>query len=306
MVMLERHRKPIALGIVLALTPFMASCGLLGGLLPSKLTITATPTGCGSKIDNNKTVSWLIRFSVAGADAGAAVQWIFSDGTTGTGSPIVKLFDTAAKETGNVADPDEHGEVKFDVTVIAGSDTLTQQFALPMRGTLDGGADPFGDVCIPDEGRPHIQTGTNICYQSNPPASGAHTSTANVSPVAPGFYDEALATERWIHNLEHGTVVLLYDCGGPCSDDIKDQLRALFDSVPASPRFNEKKMVITRYAGISPACTETSTFPSSGQFLAIAWNVQRSFDSLDTAGILAFYSRHVDHGPEDQPIPAAP
>jgi hypothetical protein len=282
----------------------MLNCGLLPGLTPSKLSIAATPTGCGVIVSSTKTISWLVKFSVTGADAGSAIQWVFSDGTSGTDSPIVKLFDTAAQETGNPTNPDEHGEVKFDVTVIAGADTLTQTFTLPMRGDPDGGADPFGDTCVPDEGRTHVPNGTNICFQSNPPASGPHYSAANVAPVPPGFYDEALAPERWVHNLEHGTVVLLYDCGGVCSDDIKAQLQALFDSVPASPRFNEKKLVITRYPGVTPPCTGTPTFPSSGPFLMVSWGVQRSFDSLDTAGMLAFYSRHVDHGPEDQPIPA--
>jgi len=179
---------------------------------------------------------------------------------------------------------------------------VTQKFEIPMRGVLDGGPDPAGDTCIPDEGATHVPDGTPICYDSNPPASGPHNSSA-LGPVSPGFYDEALAAEQWLHNLEHGAVVLLFDCGGTCSDDLKTQLQALFDSVPEEPLFNQKKMVITRYPGVPSICGTASTFPASGPFLAIAWDVQRPFASLDTVGILDFYNRHVNHGTEAAPIP---
>lgn len=304
--MLSRLHRPLAV-LLLALAPILSSCGIINFGAPTSIVITATPTGCGTKIDNFKTISWWVTFSATGGDPGATYQWSFSDGVSAAGQTVVKFFDTATQESGTAGNPftdtGEHDPVKFDVTVVAGSQSATKTYELPMRGTPDGGPDPSGDTCIPDEGRTHVATGTILCYAANPPASGPHFAAQNVSPVAPGFYDEALATERWVHNLEHGTVVLLYDCGGTCSNEIKADLQALFDSLPPSPRFNEKKMVITRYAGIGASCSGTATFPGSGPFLAIAWDVQRAFDSLDTQGITDFYLRHVDHGPEDEPIP---
>lgn len=271
----------------------LPGCGLLNSLLPppSSLAIVATPTGCGSTVDTTRTNNWLVRFTVSGADSGAPVQWSFSDGTTAIGPSVVHRFNSQTVET-----------VKFDVTAIAGNTSVTQKFEIPLRGTPDGAPDPDGDSCIPDEGATHVPDGTQICYSSNPPASGPHNSSA-ISPVAPGFYDEALATERWLHDLEHGAVVLLYDCGGTCSDDLKTQLQMLFDSVPEESLFGQKKMVITRYAGATSICGATESFPASGPFLAIAWDVQKVFTSLDTAGILDFYARHVNHGLEDAPIP---
>lgn len=291
--------------VALACASSGAQCGVL---FPGQLSIEAVPTGCGTKISDTKTISWLIKFTAAGVDAGEPVEWTFEDGTSGTGRTVVKAFDTVDKEsgTGNVFQTDEHDPVTFAVTVTAGGQSVTQSFEIPMRGELDGGDDPFGDSCVADDGRTHVVTGTQLCYASNPPASGPHYSEGGVAPVAPGFYDEAVATERWVHNLEHGSIVLLYDCDGTCSDDLKTQLQDFFDSLPASPRFNEKKMVITRYAGVHDACGNTSTFPASGPFLAIGWGVQRSFSTLDTDGIIAFYQRHVDHGPEDAPIPTSP
>jgi hypothetical protein len=270
-------------------------------LPPSALTIEATPTGCGVVVSPTRTLNWLVKFNVTGGDPDMLPIWSFSDGTHGSGRTVVKAFDTAALESGPGGD---HLPVNFTATATVGNDTATRTIGIPMRGTPDGDPDPFGDTCVADEGRSHAATTNQLCYESNPPASGPHYSQTNVSPVAPGFYDEALATERWVHNLEHGTIVLLYDCGGECSDTLKDDLRALFDAVPESARFGEKKMVITRYAPPHAPCNKTPTFPASGPFMAIGWGVQRSFDSLDTDGILAFYARHVDQGPEDEPIPS--
>ncbi len=288
---------------LLAALPLLSGCELLGGLFPPQgLHITGRPTGCGVKVNDTKTVSWSIAFTAEGIEPGASVQWFFSDGGSATGESVVHSFDTAALETSPTA-AGEHNPTDFDVTVTVNGESVTQSFEVPLRGDLDGGPEPSGDVCIIDDGRTHVADGTKLCYSVNPPASGPHYSAAGVAPVPPGFYDEALATERWVHNLEHGCVILLYDCDGTCSTDIKNDLQDLFDAVPVSERFNEKKIVITRYAGVPAACSGTETFPASGPFLAIAWDVQRSFDTLDVDGILDFYARHVDHGPEDQPIP---
>lgn len=281
-------------GTVLGLAPLLLSCGL-PNLPPSKLSIQAVPTGCGKTINATTTVSWLVKFTVSGADSATTVQWFFSDGLTATGESVVHRFDGGTAERA----------VDFHVTVTAGGDTLTQTYAIPMRGDPDGGPDPDGDMCIANEGARHISEGTQGCYNQHPPASGPHLSSGPpvTAPVSPGFYDEALPTERWLHNLEHGGVVLLYDCGGTCSDNLKAQLQALFDSVPPESLFGQKKMVITRYAGVPSNCPRTPNFPASGPFLAIAWDTQRPFDTLDGAGILDFYSRHVNHGPEPVPIP---
>ncbi|HKQ47481.1 MAG TPA: DUF3105 domain-containing protein [Phycisphaerae bacterium] len=287
-----------------ALALFLASCDGFNPPPPGAFEILATPTGCGVKVSSTETVSWSVTFTASGVPANALVQWSFSDGTTGTGVSIVKTFKTAAQEAADVSgNTEDHDPINFDVTATVGTDVVTRTIEIPMRGTPDGGPEPGGDTCVFDEGRTHVANGTIICYSNNPPASGAHYSSAGVSPVAPGFYDEAVAPEVYVHNLEHGTVVLLYDCGGPCSDETKAQLQALFDALPPSPRFDEKKMVICRYDGISASCTGTTTFPASGPYLAISWDVQHAFQTLDTAAIIDFYNRHVDQGPEDAPIP---
>ena len=47
-------------------------------------------------------------------------------------------------------------------------------------------------------------------YNSDPPTSGPHYG----QPAKAGFYDEAMPDEQLIHNLEHGYVVIWYNCTG--------------------------------------------------------------------------------------------
>ena len=55
----------------------------------------------------------------------------------------------------------------------------------------------------------HIQPGEpHEPYNSDPPTSGQHW----VEPAEAGFYSSAPADEQLIHNLEHGYVVIYYNC----------------------------------------------------------------------------------------------
>ena len=61
----------------------------------------------------------------------------------------------------------------------------------------------------------HVTTCTAIEYATNPPSSGEHY------PVWADFgvYDFPLPRGFWMHNLEHGAVVVTYNCEG-CDADI--------------------------------------------------------------------------------------
>ena len=48
--------------------------------------------------------------------------------------------------------------------------------------------------------------------------------------------------DHWVHNLEHGGIVYLYDCPGGCEAE-ETQLREMFDSRPAGT------VIVTPYAG---------------------------------------------------------
>jgi hypothetical protein len=140
-------------------------------------------------------------------------------------------------------------------------------------------------VQVPDEGRNHVSEGSAISYQHNPPASGPHYP----SPKPWGVYTDAVAPGYWVHNLEHGGVVLLYDCPSGCPA-VVDQLRQAFESLPKD-KYNEVKLLATPYSGL----------PDHAQAMAVSWDFQKSYATFDLQKFEVFYNAHVDHGPEDVP-----
>ena len=61
---------------------------------------------------------------------------------------------------------------------------------------------------VPDKGRNHVTDIYGIEYSSNPPSSGPHF------PVwaKPGIYDRFISNGYLIHSMEHGYIVIWYDC----------------------------------------------------------------------------------------------
>ena len=89
-----------------------------------------------------------------------------------------------------------------------------------------------------DMGRTHVTVGTQVRYTFCPPASGPHYNASGQGPIQPRFYgpDDSAIPEGWIHNLEHGGLVVLYNCNlGGCDQTAQDQLRALVGNVPEQP-----------------------------------------------------------------------
>lgn len=61
---------------------------------------------------------------------------------------------------------------------------------------------------IPDQGRSHVPAGTAVEYNSNPPTSGPHSAIWE----KPGIYDRVLEDGKLVHSLEHGYIVISYNC----------------------------------------------------------------------------------------------
>src|SRR5687767_7989519 len=61
----------------------------------------------------------------------------------------------------------------------------------------------------------HTATCSDVCGNGeNPPTGGPHCS----APLACRVYAQEQARCQWIHNLEHGHVVLAYHCPGGCPE----------------------------------------------------------------------------------------
>lgn len=63
----------------------------------------------------------------------------------------------------------------------------------------------------PNNGREHVEAGQKVTtYTSNPPTSGPHYNAAGLGPIECKAYDNEVADEGVIHNLEHGGIWISY------------------------------------------------------------------------------------------------
>ncbi len=67
---------------------------------------------------------------------------------------------------------------------------------------------PLPGEAVPTLSRDHLTDISGISYNSNPPTSGPHF------PVwaKPGVYDRLISDGYFIHSMEHGYVIIWYDC----------------------------------------------------------------------------------------------
>ena len=75
------------------------------------------------------------------------------------------------------------------------------------------------------EGNQHVDLGTPVNYEANPPTTGNHWPPEAVAEA--GFYEEAIQPEALVHNQEHGQLVIYYN---PEADqEVLDQIERLVD-----------------------------------------------------------------------------
>ena len=136
----------------------------------------------------------------------------------------------------------------------------------------------------PDMGNKHVAVGTRVTYTYCPPASGYHYNASGQGPIKPRVYgpSDAAIPEGWIHNLEHGALVVLYKGDGPGATDAgQAALRDFYASYPKSP-----------ICGIAPGTLVGPVFVRFDDmpwpYAAEVWGRVLPLQSLDTAAILAF------------------
>jgi Protein of unknown function (DUF3105) len=132
--------------------------------------------------------------------------------------------------------------------------------------------------------RNHVPVGTTVDYPFNPPDGGDHYP---IWQQPWGYYPTAVRREYWVHNLEHGGIVLLYNCATGCTADV-DHLRAIMTATPPD-QFNEVRILITA----------DNAMPH--KFAAVAWGYRWQGDTVDEAAIRCFIGARYDKGPESIP-----
>ncbi len=160
-----------------------------------------------------------------------------------------------------------------------------------------------------DQGAGHVDVGTTVRYPSCPPASGRHYNGVNVGPIRGGFYglNDPAAPPGWVHNLEHGAIVLLYRCETPgsdqlaeaCTDAGQQALRDMLARWPAGPQCG------TAPGPLTPVIARFDDM--ARPYAAIVWDVILPLDTLDEAAIFDFYAQRGERfNPEPQCADATP
>jgi hypothetical protein len=149
----------------------------------------------------------------------------------------------------------------------------------PLSGVLRRGAAAQG-LQYPNQGQEHVNPGQpHAAYNSNPPTSGPHYP----DPLRWGIYDTPQPDEALVHNLEHGGIVVAYNCPDGCPALVQ-QLKDLVGQYPS-------KVVL--------APRPSKDVPH--RITLTAWTWLDGFDDFDAARIQAFVAAHKDRGPENVP-----
>ena len=131
------------------------------------------------------------------------------------------------------------------------------------------------------EGALHAPLCSPLTYGSNPPSSGSHYGTwaeykTYTKPFPRGF---------WVHNLEHGAVVITYNCPDGCAWDVA-RAQAFIDSLPADCGSGQRRIIML-------PDPELDT-----RFAASAWGYTLKAKCFDKSAFTSFYCEHYDRAPE--------
>ncbi|MBI4301109.1 MAG: DUF3105 domain-containing protein [Chloroflexi bacterium] len=124
---------------------------------------------------------------------------------------------------------------------------------------------------FPSQGNNHLAPGETFSdYDSNPPTSGPHAPET----VPWGIYDAPVPKERLVHDMEHGGVIIWYNCPG--CDELIQQLKDL-----VSPYLGQGGVVLVPYPTMDAEIALTS------------WTRLLKLDQFDEGQIKEFITVHL-------------
>jgi hypothetical protein len=154
----------------------------------------------------------------------------------------------------------------------------------PADGGPGDGGGPACSVVLadpPDEGANHVAECSAIHPASNPPASGEHY------PVWPVFrvYSKPVPWGFLVHALEHGAVVIAYDCPSGCADEVA-KATLLYNAWPPKDGCSRPPIIVV-------------PDPNLGVRWAIsAWDHTLRATCFDREAFATFIQQHANMGPE--------
>lgn len=129
----------------------------------------------------------------------------------------------------------------------------------------------------PDAGNQHADNCSPLAYGSNPASSGTHYG----SWAAYKTYPKGVPPGFLVHSLEHGALVIGYNCPGECKDEVA-MVQAWINSLPGDPVcFGDRNKIIL---APNPALEM--------RWGAAAWGWTWKAPCLDTASLAAFFRAH--------------
>jgi len=144
----------------------------------------------------------------------------------------------------------------------------------------DSGDEVGVTMDIPDLGTDHVDTGSYVNYNSNPPTSGPHYGQS----LSAGFYEDVVEDGHIVHSMEHGYVVIWYNCDGvnnQACDDLKSQIETIITD------HNTYKLIgMDRTGGMDHLIALTS------------WGKLAYLDKFDEAFINDFIDANQNKSPE--------
>jgi len=150
---------------------------------------------------------------------------------------------------------------------------------------IDGGACSAIVAQHPDEGAFHVNCTPVPTYGTNPPSSGNHYMTWADYKT----YDAPVPWGHLVHSLEHGTIVVVYNCPGGCPDEVA-AAQAMIDALPvdATCTAPTKRRVILAPDPLLDV-----------RWAASAWTWTLRATCFDAPTFSAFAKAHYDMGRED-------
>jgi hypothetical protein len=141
-------------------------------------------------------------------------------------------------------------------------------------------ATPWLGFVAQDMGQGHVSESTSVTYAYCPPTSGQHFSSSN-APLPRRFYGptDTVRPGNWVHNLEHGYVVLLYQ-GEPDAATLAE-LRRIMEETPGTQYTTETCGAINK---VIAARFDDMTTP----YAAVSWDRAMLLEEFDPEKLQTF------------------
>lgn len=177
---------------------------------------------------------------------------------------------------------------------------------------------PLPGVKVEDEGREHVTIGTKVEYRTDPPTSGKHYADW----IRAGIYSEPKDDRNLVHSLEHGYVILSYNCDKKAISHqpsvVSNAYAHGIEEEEASPSAQEgSPSAILSDAFRSEDCHKLvdqliSVYEKKGKKKLIvvprpnmdarialtAWNYLDKFNEFDAPRVEKFIDSYLNQGPE--------